>query len=144
MHQFARLFLLWIIAIALPVQGVFAGSMQHCVGSEHQVAFEDSSPDAHPHDEALGGDEHSGHHHMHAHAEMHQHADQSGSSHSHHAGLKGSCSACAACCSSTAPPPTTIVLVPQQVEQSVSSFVSFAVVTFVTDGPERPPRITLA
>ncbi len=145
MHKFARLLLIWIIAIALPVQGVFAGTLQHCVGGEHQVAFEDGSSSVHSHDEAVDSDAHSDVHATHSHAAMHTHVEQSSSSHSHHGtGLKGSCSACAACCSSAAPPPTPVVLVPQRAEHAVPAFVSFAVVTFVTDGPERPPRITLA
>jgi hypothetical protein len=145
MHKFARLLLLWIIAIALPVQGVFAGSLQHCIGGEHQVALADGASSSHPHDQASDSDEHGGGHAMHSHAALHPHVHQTGSSDSHHtAGLKGSCSACAACCGTTAPPPAAIVLVPQLVDHAVPSFVSFAVVTFVTDGPERPPRITLA
>jgi hypothetical protein len=145
MRKFARLLLMWIIAVALPAQGVFAGSLQHCLGSEHQVAPEASVSYAHPHDEASNTDERGDGHAMHSHAEMHQHVHQTGSSHAHHsAGFKGSCSACAACCSSAAPPPAAIVLAPQLVEHAVPSFVSFADVIFVTDGPERPPRITLS
>ena len=145
MRKLARLLLLWIIAIALPVQGVFAGTLQHCVGGEHQVAFEDSSSSVHSHDEAIDSAEHSNVHAMHSHAAMNAHVEQSSSGHSHHAtGMKGSCSACAACCSSAAPPPTPVVLIPQKAEHTVPTFVSFAVVTFVTDGPERPPRIALA
>ena len=145
MRKFARLLLLWSIAFALPVQGVFAGTLQHCLGGEHQVAFEDSSVSVHSHDEGADSDAHSDVHAMHSHAAMHTHVEQSSSSHSHHGtSLKGSCSACAACCSSAAPPPMPVVLVAQRTEHAVQAFVSLAVVTFVTDGPERPPRITLA
>ena len=145
MRKLARLLLLWIIAIALPVQGVFAGTLQHCVGGEHQVAFEGGSSSVHSHDEAVDSGSLGDNHTSHSHAAMHSHVEPSSSSHSHHGtGLKGSCSACAACCSSAAPPPTPVVPVPQRAEHAVPTFVSFAVVTFVTDGPERPPRITLA
>jgi hypothetical protein len=145
MRRFSRLLLIWILAFALPLQGVFAGTLQHCVGGEHQVAFEEGFSSVHSHDEAVDLDAHSDIHATHSHAPMHTHIEPSSSSHSHHGtGLKGSCSACAACCSSAAPPPTPVVLVPQTAEHAVPAFVSFAVVTFVTDGPERPPRITLA
>ena len=145
MHKFARLLLLWLIAIALPVQGVFAGTLQHCVGGEHQVALENGFSSALSHGEAIDSDAHNDIHATHSHAGMHTHVEPSSSNHSHHgAGLKGSCSACAACCSSAAPPPTPVVLIPQRAEHAVPVFVAFGVVTFVTGGPERPPRITLA
>ena len=145
MQKFSRLFLLWIIALALPVQGVFAATLQHCVGGEHQVASADRFSSAHSHDEAVVGDVHADVHATHSHPAMRAHVEHSSSSASHHGtGLKGSCSACAACCSSAAPPPTPVVLVAQRAEHAVPTFASFAVVTFVTEGPERPPRITLA
>ena len=134
---------MWILAIALPVQGVYAGTLRHCVGGDHRTAFEAASSLVHPHAEAPGSEVH-GMHAAHVHLAMHPHVEPSSSSHSHQGtGPNGSCSACAACCSSTAPPPALLALVAQKAEHAVPAFVSFAVVTFVTDGPERPPRTAL-
>jgi hypothetical protein len=145
MPKLARLLLLWIVAIALPLQGVYAATLQHCASAAHQSAIEDVHSFAHSHGEAIERAVHGGGEAMHLHAVAHSHVDPSGSGHSAHgAGAKGSCSACAACCSAAAPPPTPVVLVFRKAEHAVPPFVTPAVVTFVTDGPERPPRITLA
>jgi hypothetical protein len=148
MRQIARLLLLWMIAVALPLQGVYAASAWRCGSAAHEsldatpasgveavhvhhhavatmgaMAHGDADLGAEQAAPALGGDAHAGLHH------------------SHGGATKAGCSVCASCCSSTAPPPVVAVVALGRVErQSVEGFVPSADVTFFTDGPERPPR----
>jgi hypothetical protein len=57
-----------------------------------------------------------------------------------HAGGKAGCSVCASCCSTAALPAMPLIVVSQDVSDTALAFASPAIVVFLTDGPERPPR----
>lgn len=147
-----RTALLWLIAWALPLQGFAAGAMLFC-GSAHatQAAWMHIVPGA-----AGSG---AGHHH----GPEHDHdpgpgdgihsaapggpapfaADEAGGLSAAHLDHLAhySCSVCASCCPVTGPP-SSVAGVPF----AAASFrVDFALpvpsLSFLTDGPDRPPRL---
>ena len=143
---------MWLLALAVPVQGFAAASMVGC-GTGHGAAG------LHSHAQGMHGDQkaasHSHDHHANvvAHAGHQHHADAAshGDAHKSHADTakdskfsKASCSACASCCTSAALPTTPVVF---QATEMPSVFVLLApppVVSFVSGGLERPPRFFLA
>lgn len=146
MRRFARLLLLWMIALALPFQAAYAVATPSCgfATQGHDFGVLQATPAGHHHDDADVDDEDSssvqpalvGDHHDADHDEHHHHA--------HASSGKGSCSVCASCCSSAAPPPEIMAVAAQRIEvATVHSFVPAAHVSFLTDGPERPPRSIL-
>lgn len=111
---------MWLIAVALPIQGVAAATMLHCGSAQGQ-----------------------------AHAKlMHEgHADHDaadGATGQHHDGGTAGCSACASCCSAVALPVMPLILASQELTEAAAAVSSPAIVVFLTDGPERPPRTILA
>ena len=148
MLRILRITLMWLLALAVPVQGFAAASMVGC-GAGHQAGGMQS----HSHGLGLGQHEanapQSHDHHGHAHGEAHVavHADMhmAGIDGAAHAGVsKASCSACASCCTAAALPATPMVF---EVTDAPSVFVALApqpVVSFVSGGLERPPRPFLA
>jgi hypothetical protein len=132
MSKFARLLLLWMIALALPFQGVYAAAVARCDPLEHAMLA--NQVQAHPHAAGEAGAEHM--HHALAQASHDGH-----SSHHHAAAPKVGCNTCGACCASVAPPPAVPAVATPQAWQLVAvGAASTTAVTFVTGGPERPPR----
>lgn len=128
MRVLARLVLVWLIALALPVQGVAGVTMLHCAPSHHPAQ---AAP----------------HHHHAAQGAAPAHAGHGASmAHAHQAADKGGCSACAACCAGAAlaVPATPPALVLQDARQPVLAAVGPPPAAFITGGPERPPRPVLA
>jgi hypothetical protein len=133
--MFSRLkfLLVWLIALALPVQALASATLLHC-GPSHQRV----------HAEQLGAAPEASAHHDHA-----QH--QAASTQAHDAGQSKSladlgkykCSACAACGSGCALPSRMSVI--NAPEFSATRFVAVvpAVGAFAVDGPDRPPRSVL-
>lgn len=124
MRATARLLLIWLLALALPAQGIAAATMQFCgPGHQHQV-----------HPAEVGG---------HAH-----HAALAGGKSAPAAKLaqlgKFKCSACAACCLATALPPAiaTLPVVKPVIEPEAVVPSDYA--GPVVAGLERPPKHTLA
>lgn len=138
MSRLTQLLLIWFVALALPMQGLAAAVRLSCA--------------------SVGTPAHG----QHGQAAMHQHADPAAhTAHGAHAvpgsqvladapttlvGAEHSCSACAACCVGaglTAPVLGQALVIPQV---QAASFLAFSVgpVRFVTDGPDRPPRLLAA
>lgn len=116
--QWLRMFMLWMLALALPLQGMAAVAMLHC---GHQAP---AQIDAH-----AGHGLHEGH--------VHDDASVTGS-HTHSAGH--SCSACAACCVALALPPAMPVLAAALTAPTSATTLVAPSPSFLTAGPERPPR----
>lgn len=128
-----KFMLVWLIALALPVQALAGATMLHC-GPGHQrvhAAQMGTAPD------------------VSAHHDHSQH--QSASSHEHDAGKtvsmadlgKYKCSACAACGSACALPSSMPVIEAPEFGATVFLAVVPAVEAFAVDGPDRPPRSVL-
>ena len=133
-----RTVLIWLVVAALPVQGWAAASMINCGPAHHRMAAA-----THPHpDDAMAG-EHAGHAH-HAASMSHASGDhpQFGSD---ELGKLGNfkCSGCASCCAAAALPSTVIRLDALAATDFVAPRIPSTVPVFLTDGPDRPPRIFL-
>ena len=151
MTALVRILVVWLLALALPVQGFAAATMSHCAGGHHDSAAAVTA----------GGHDHS----MHMHASdavggMPDMASHDGSAPSvssveidkasspaatkHPKVALSKCSACAVCCS-VAYLPTAVLAFPPSVPVELPAiFQSPAPAAFFTDGPDRPPRLLLA
>jgi hypothetical protein len=160
MSSWVRIALMWLLAIALPVQGWAAATMFHCGPSHHRMAAQAAAAhDAAPH-HAEGSGPHG----------IKSHAGQSQPHHGHHpataadvTGLgddgfqqagtdhhglqkldKFKCSACASCCLGVGLPSTLHILDASVSSGTVAPGMAPARVVFLTAGLERPPRPLLA
>lgn len=116
MQKLARLFLLCLMMIAIPVQGIAASTMLYC-GAEHHQAMES--------DHRLV---------------KHSVGEQTHATHGDNASATDSCSSCADCCVGCAPALTSshVPVFNPSSEKINSIFSSHA--GHIGDGPERPPR----
>ncbi len=131
MSRILRTALMWLLALALPLQGVAAASM---FGGGSGPS---SSAAVHSHAQAM----HKVEHHPHAGAADHGAAHKSGAGATH---SKASCSACASCCTSAALPTTPVVFEATHVPDTFVRLAPHRVASFISGGPERPPRSILA
>ena len=124
-----RWLMLWILLLALPVQGFAAATMVNCAGAHEQMAH--------------GTDHLYGAHAAHAaHAADSQHGEHA----DHQLGklAKFKCSACASWCIGAALRPAPLAVLSPAPMLAPDAFVLASRIGFVTDGPDRPPRVILA
>ena len=138
--------MMWLLLVALPLQGFAAATMLNC-GPNHQQMWEASvGARAERSDPAAHGD----HQHPMDSADAHQKAeagdpaDEGGSL--HHLGKLSTfkCSACAACCMGVALPPSPLAFASSPPASVPTPNVSAPHVDFVSNGLDRPPRLFLA
>ena len=149
MLRVLRFMLMWLLALAIPVQGFAAASMLGCGtghhgaagGHSHALGMHQHAIDTPQHSYGVEGDEM-------AHAIHHQHAvGIQGDTHKAHAGTtssKAPCSACASCCTSAALPATPVVFEAMHAPDAFVLLAPHRVASFISGGPERPPRSVLA
>jgi hypothetical protein len=134
MRRFSKFILPWLIAFALPIQGMAAVTAALC-GPMHQgMAADGQASELSVQHDAHAGDPHKMHHHDHGSSKMKHDLPNE----------KVSCSACAACCTGSAvsaseyhvPDLISVSLSPLSLEAAPLSGV-------VSDGLERPPRTLL-
>lgn len=146
MLRVLRITLMWLVALAVPVQGYAAVTMLGCGPGHHDSAVSQSpvaiaggndvavSPHSHESHAVLAGQR------------LHDDAAEPDHAHalkSHGKAGKGPCTPCASCCVVAALPATTLVF---QAIPLLDFFVPLAprgMVSFLTEGPERPPRSVL-
>lgn len=118
-----RMFMVWMLALALPMQGMAAAAMRYCGGAEPQPAAHHAAAEVSVHA---------------ADHRQHHHPAGPGADHAHAAGH--ACSACAACCVALALPPA--MPVPVAVDPAPTAVTALVAPSpsFLTAGPERPPR----
>ncbi len=146
MVSLLRTALMWLLLLALPLQGFAAATMLNC-GPNHQRMLSagntDQIEDHHqatvePHQHAMGmADVH------------HEMVGESGTNHLpsvHHLDklTKFKCGACAACCIGAAMPTAGLVIASFPPAMMTATFVSMPHVDFLSDGLDRPPRLLLA
>lgn len=126
MSRRLRFVFLWLLALALPMQGMASALMVHCGTSHQRMQL---------HTPAAGS--------AHAHPTSAQDPHAAAPEVSADTG-KVSCSACAVCCSVCALPSSALKLAAP--EPSPTLFAAFvpAVEPFTAEGPERPPRCLTA
>ena len=126
-----RIVLTWILAAALPLQGVAAASMTLCgtpgagAAAHHQVDDRSGEPATTMH--AMPGHDVVQDHAEHGHDGRHSQSAEK-------------CSVCAACCASLAIAVADFALPPVALSESFASPFGAGVSPFVTEGLERPPR----
>ncbi len=127
MRPLLRTLLIWMVVLAFPLQGIAASTMLFCGPS---------------HDRMQQATDHSAHqdasHHL-----SHDDPASAGSENLPDAG-GFKCSACASCCSSVALPCVALTMVTAESATSTVDEPIASVPAFLTDGPDRPPRSTLA
>lgn len=115
-----RAALMWVLLFALPFQGYAAATMLNCGPAPHRMAAAPSAA-----------------------VDVHQHAASGDHQHQDHHDKVSKCSVCAACCVGAALPAAALVFAPAMPAGVPSSFFSIGAVGFLTDGPDRPPRLFL-
>jgi hypothetical protein len=135
--------LLWLLLLAIPIQGLAVNAMTICKASHQRVSQDLShSHSAHHESMAAHGDE--GHHHFSQHGDVADIAEHGGDS--DESGQKlSACSACAACSMGglwmfgehTVPHALTTTSLP-------ISYFAFHVPPVEPERPEHPPRVFLA
>ena len=140
MWRAVRLTVMWLLAVALPLQSLSAATMLSCGGGQHDHGL--SQVLGHSHTPSVG--------HTHAHvADAGQHAS-SDADHSHPdkstfgKGGAHKCSICASCCTSAVVPTQASVFDPIKPTYSFALLVAPPLTAVVTEGLERPPRLFLA
>ena len=137
-----RFALMWLLLLALPLQGIAAATMLHCGPGHHGMLAADA-PVAHP----SAGDSsshHGGAGHGHATMQASGSADHPPSAADLSRQSKFKCSACASCCLGVALPAAVITFATFAPADAPAFQVRIEPVGFFTDGPDRPPRIRLA
>jgi len=123
MSRLVRLVLACLLALALPLQGAAGVLGLHCQGHDGTETPCAAHATAHSHESM-------------AEAQLHQ-PDGPGAAGVDDAGV---CSACAACCAASALPPQVLRWAAPQLQPQPAVALRSATATFLTGGPERPPR----
>lgn len=129
----------WLLALALPLQGIAAAGMQACGPTHgHTVPVAASAHGA--------GHGHTGAHSVHGdvHAEAHVPAVEHPSADTELPAAGHQCGACAACCPAVALPSALALPVAPASEAVVIPAAPARLASFVPPGLERPPRTLLA
>jgi hypothetical protein len=126
--MYLRRFLLWLLMLAVPWQGIAAATMLLCEPSHHrQQAAAAAAVHDHHHADAGDAHEHPGTHTPGS-------ADVS----------KSKCSVCASCCPGMALLSAPLTAAVFQQHASYTVFVTTDVETVFIAGPKKPPRAFLA
>jgi hypothetical protein len=156
MHRVVRALLVWVMVIAMPVQGMAASAMLFC-GPSHERMMQGLVLDASASAPSHAGDamhqmavmDHGGHHeHAGSGAPVASEptvgadGDGMGTLFPHHG--KFSCSACAACCIALALPASFELPEAVRTAHALRSSPVAPVTSHQPDGLDRPPRAVLA
>ena len=151
MRRVLRIALMWLLALAVPVQGVAATTMLSC-GPNHASAAATAAPhDEAPHHAQVGQSPHHEQQHQQQHGQGHENGhDTAGNDDTGGDDDTGAvkvatqkCSACASCCTAAMLPATASASLAPVVPDFVAPGLPADVADFLTDGPERPPRLLL-
>lgn len=144
-----RFLIVWLMAVALPLQALASATMLHCgpshermQGSRSSAGADALSPHVHGPSLAAASDDHDVVVASAGHAGS-QSADAAQPDKRADPG-QYKCSACAACCSIGALPSLALAVPSPAVAPTVFFAVVPTVGAFAAAGPERPPRIVLA
>jgi len=141
MWRVVRFLLAWLLAVALPVQGVSAASMAAC-GAHHGHVGSSGGASWH---RARAANDHS---HLHAMGTaLPAPAAVADATHAKTTLAKVAapkCSACASCCASAVVPTEAISFDAVAAADPFPPLIARAPAAYVTEGPDRPPRSFLA
>lgn len=162
-----RTLLIWLLALALPAQGVAAATMVFCGPNHHgagpvahaqhadaEHAHHGSAAQQYPPRLGASHDEHHGAPNGVYHGAHHAGAAQADGASSpvevadapakFHQADSPKCSACASCCSAAAILSSAPAVAAPEFSATVFATVEPSVDPFAADGPDRPPRVVLA
>ena len=163
MVQLLRTVLIWLVAFAIPAQGMAAAAMLHCRPHHHDATAAQTKDHAHLGDLGLAPATHG--HASHAVVDAVADADVAGNFFRNSAlpdtastALVGKstaatkatgstyqkCSACASCCAGMALPSAAVMTPAIDPVREVTVLPQSWAASIVIDGPERPPRIPRA
>jgi hypothetical protein len=132
MWRVFRIAMMCLLAVALPLQGSVAATLRVCGPGHDRMAVAAA---------AIAGHDHAAHHHDDAVASAH---DADATTQDLHKSAQHKCSACAACCVTAALPASVLRFEAVADAAAPPSAFFSSPVAFLTDGPERPPRLLLA
>lgn len=140
---------MWIIALAVPIQGSAAVTMFGC-GPGHHGGM--GSSQAAMSDEHAADDDHDSEWVQPGEVESHHHDGTAYGDHAHslkaqgpaHKVGKGNCTPCASCCVAAALPATVVRFEPVPLVDFFVPLAQSGASSFLADGLERPPRLFLA
>ena len=167
-----RTVLIWLLAVALPVQGAAAATMLACGPGHHGAAgahahAAEAGQAPHAHDIGAHAHDHEAQHdHQAGDGSAHPHTDGDGAD-DHHGGMlgessqasptdvdsatgnpvhksAGKCSACASCCTVAVLPTSALAIASPVHTDRVTVFFPVQAAVFMTGGLDRPPRTFLA
>ena len=143
-----RIVLMWLVALAVPVQGYAAAAMFGCGPGHHSAVStndagqslhdQQGQPPSHDDSAEVGSD--------------HSHADGSAAADHVHVlkthgttskATKRACSPCASCCVVAALPTSVMTFQPIPLVDFFVPLAPHSVALFLTEGLERPPRFIL-
>jgi hypothetical protein len=147
MGSWIRTLFIWLLVLAVPVQGAAAATMAFCGPGHHgggaSAAMQATASADHAH---LGG-EHADHQHTQGEALADEGSavstDSAAPAEVKH-GSQQKCSVCASCCSLGAILSSVLAVPAPVFSPTVFSTVVASVELFAADGPDRPPRTVLA
>ena len=146
MLRVLRITLMWLVAFAVPIQGYAAVAMFGCGPGHHGMSGTLAQAVADDHDAVVPQD--SGEAHAMVAAD---HDDSAEPNHVHMLDAhgtpdkvgKGSCTPCASCCVAAALPAAMVVFQPLALVDFFVPLAPRGLTSFLTEGPERPPRSIL-
>ena len=139
-----RSVMMWLLLFALPLQGYAAATMLNCGPNHHRMMAASIAEPVEAHEHAAAGQHH---HQMSVAAGEHEvdsvdHSSEAPSLPHLDKLVKFKCNACAVCCTGAAMPTAAFSFEPFPPAMAPESFVPTWHVGFVTDGPDRPPRLS--
>lgn len=139
MSFWLRAVLGWLLAAALPMQGVAAATMLHCAQGGTPAAHSGGTDHAHARELPMASASHHHHHHHDMNA-----VRAPAKTDAQIASTEAKCSVCAACCIATALPVAIRTFDATMPAESFAPVMARVDPVFLTGGPERPPRPQLA
>jgi hypothetical protein len=135
---------MWLLLLALPLQGFAAATMLNCGPNHHRMMAAASAEPDEAHELTAAGQHH---HEMGMAAGEHEVASANPSGDAPSLAhldkfMKFKCNACAVCCMGAAMPTAIFSFEPSPPAMMPEFFVLTSHVGFVTDGPDRPPRLS--
>ena len=144
MRLLVRVLLVWLMVLALPVQGFAAAAMQHCAPMQQRQAVA-GAVNEHAHHESIAVEVPGSAADADAHGHDHAHQPAAGDiAAGDPTTADHQCSVCAACCLALALPASAVKLPSVLIDAPFSRTASPALPSFVPPGLERPPRTHLA
>ena len=149
MNRFVRCVVMWLLVLALPVQGFAAATMLLCEAGHHgstqliDVAHDHGS---HMHEAAHDGDamDGSGGDHQASEAVSSRDGPAFTPMSAKHGKVTAKCGTCASCCTVAFLPTTVIAFIAPAPKLAHPVVELTTRVGFFTDGPDRPPRLHFA